>query len=287
MDLENLQSELLERKFKFWEYFTVSFEFLIKFLKENKKMMITFFAFVFMMIIASSYLKIVDVNNSINYNLGAESEEYGSELLTRLMIFLAIMSYIVIGVTYTVIFLKTVLKIEKKEEKIDAFDVMGIIGKLIMLVGFYILVVIPLSIPFMVIFAISPLLRTPIVILFSILFFSIIPYFYMIYFARHKGIIASLKYSFVLAKGNRLRIIVPMIILSLSNSILVNVIVEFGSYLMDKNFDFNFLIILSTFILETVQSFGFIYALILGSVIFLNVEYYYQKENGNTLYEKV
>ena len=285
MDLENLQSELLERKFKFWEYFTVSFEFLIKFLKENKKMMITFFAFVFMMIIASSYLKIVDVNNSINYNLGAESEEYGSELLTRLMIFLAIMSYIVIGVTYTVIFLKTVLKIEKKEEKIDAFDVMGIIGKLIMLVGFYILVVIPLSIPFMVIFAISPLLRTPIVILFSILFFSIIPYFYMIYFARHKGIIASLKYSFVLAKGNRLRIIVPMIILSLSNSILVNVIVEFGSYLMDKNFDFNFLIILSTFILETVQSFGYIYALILGNIVFLNVEYCYQKENGNTLYE--
>ena len=109
----------------------------------------------------------------------------------------------------------------------------------------------------------------------------------MIYFVRHKGIIASLKYSFVLAKGNRLRIIVPMIILSLSNSILVNVIVEFGSYLMEKNFDFNFFIILSTFILETVQSFGFIYALILGSVIFLNVEYYYQKENGNTLYEKV
>ena len=287
MNLENLQNELLERKFKFWEYFIVSFEFLIKFLKENKKMIITFFAFVFIIIIALSYVKIEDVKNSINQNLVPDSEEHNMSLGTEIMLVLMVISCIVTAIMYIVILLKIVLKIEKKEEKIDAFDVMGIIGKFIMLAGFYILVAIPLSIPFMVIFAISRFLRIPIFILFSILFYSIIPYFYMIYFVRHKGIIASLKYSFVLAKGNRLRIIVPMIILSLSNSILVNVIVEFGSYLMDKNFDFNFLIILSTFILETVQSFGFIYALILGSVIFLNVEYYYQKENGNTLYEKV
>ena len=287
MNLENLQNELLERKFKLWEYFIVSFGLFIKFFKENKKKMITFFIFVLIIIIASSYFKIVDINSSTNHNLKAESVEYDSGLLTRLMIFSAIMSYIVIGVTYIVVFLKTVLKIERKEEKIDAFDVLGIIGKMIVLAGFYVLIAIPLLIPFMVLFAVSRFLRIPAFILLSILFYSIIPYFYMIYFIRHKGIIASLKCSFILAKGNRLRIIVPMIILSLLNSILYNAVIEIVSYLVGINFDINFLRILSTFILEIVQNFGFIYILILVSVIFLNVEYYYQKENGNTLYEKV
>ena len=45
MNLENLQNELLERKFKLWEYFIVSFGLFIKFFKENKKKMIMFFIF--------------------------------------------------------------------------------------------------------------------------------------------------------------------------------------------------------------------------------------------------
>lgn len=292
MDLENLQKELFERKFKFGENIKVSFEFLKRFMKENKKLVSILYVCLVVSTMVSIYSGSIKALTTKTYmETGIIIQEYYSLPMLMFMNIINILSFVVVIIVAIInktILLKTSEKIEN--QKTDSRK-MTIFFKLLVLYGAFLIVAIPsivLLLIFFYLFSNGNLttgITTIVMSLIPILLLFIFPYFEPIFFIRDKSIIDSLKGNWGLAKRNRIRLVAPLAILDIINIFLSTIIIWGSGYLIfNTDFSFHILILLGipiAIIFGIIQLFTSLYSNILSGIIFLNVEYQYLKENGN------
>ena len=109
-------------------------------------------------------------------------------------------------------------------------------------------------------------------------------YFEVYYIQDDTGIISSINYSYQLSKGNRLRKIIPGIVLILI-SIIPTFVIAFGILQVFRISFWFGIIVIAIFIVGVV--FVGIYLQVLSSVIFLNVEYdFLKKQESNNEIEE-
>ena len=293
MDLENLQKELFERKFKFGENIKVSFEFLKRFMKENRKLVSILYVCLVVSTMISIYLvSMMAFSKKIYMKTGIIIQEYYTLKMLMFMSIMTILSFVVmvtVNIIAKIILLKTSERIEN--QKTDLRKMTIFLKLLIIYVVFFIVEILftfLMEIFFYLFFngklttEITTIIRSLILTIFLLFGF---PYFEQIFFIRNKSITDSLKGNRVLAKRNRIRLVAPIAILSLVRMFL-SMIILFGNGYLVFNTDFSLLQILIlgipiAIIFGIIELFIVLYSNILSGIIFLNVEYQYLKENGN------
>lgn len=273
--MENLKQKLSERYWKIDEYFNESWEILKNLIKSKWGMALVFF----------SFFMTLDKNNDFSVIIYC--------FATIVTVFMLMFS------------IKRIVKIIegtelKKRNILKKTLIIGIIIGLISIIGLGMLLFNPLVL--MLEDGVTPVpvnvnerILLPIlsrtIIFYAILFIIYILnflFFRNIYLIRDVKFIEALKYSIHISKGNRMRILIPIIILTFINFIIVSagyfiaVILSIaGMVILDYLF-FGIMNILITIIV--------LYTIILSVMIYLNVEYMdfiNEKVNINEAIEKI
>lgn len=256
--MENLKQKLSERYWKIDEYFNESWEILKNLIKSKWGMALVFF----------SFFMIVDENNVFSVII-----YFFATIVTVFMLMFSI---------------KRIVKIIegtelKKRNILKKILIIGIIIGLISIIGLGMLLFNPLVL--MLEDGVTPVpvnvnetILLPILSR-TIIFYAILFIIYMlnflffpnIYLIRDVKFIEALKYSIHISKGNRMRILIPIIILTFINFIIVSagyfmaVILSIAGMVILYYLFFGIMNILITIIV--------LYTIILSVMIYLNVEY--------------
>ncbi len=256
--MKNLKQKLSERYWKIDEYFNESWEILKNLIKSKWGMALVFF----------SFFMIVDENNVFSVII-----YFFATIVTVFMLMFSI---------------KRIVKIIEGTElkKINILKkilIIGIIIGLISIIGLGMLLFNPLVL--MLEDGVTPVpvnvnetILLPILSR-TIIFYAILFIIYMlnflffpnIYLIRDVKFIEALKYSIHISKGNRMRILIPIIILTFINFIIVSagyfiaVILSIAGMVILYYLFFGIMNILITIIV--------LYTIILSVMIYLNVEY--------------
>lgn len=273
--MKNLKQKLSERYWKIDEYFNESWEILKNLIKSKWGMALVFF----------SFFMTLDKNNDFSVIIYC--------FATIVTVFMLMFS------------IKRIVKIIegtelKKRNILKKTLIIGIIIGLISIIGLGMLLFNPLvlmledgvtPVPVNVNETILLPILSRTIIFYAILFIIYILnflFFRNIYLIRDVKFIEALKYSIHISKGNRMRILIPIIILTFINFIIVSagyfiaVILSIaGMVILDYLF-FGIMNILITIIV--------LYTIILSVMIYLNVEYMdfiNEKVNINEAIEKI
>ena len=274
MNLENIQKKLFERKLDTTEYFKTAFDVYREFLKNNK--LLVFLTYLLMLaIIGTDFF-----NRYLIFKIVIHEDKSPKTVLMLTVFGILELIFSIIQSFLTGYYLKKiVMEIEDKKE----FNFKKFILKILRFISIqYCLVLV-----FMVIVELLKISSLGIISLILQITVIIIAIKYFLYFEAYyihdnTGIISSIDYSHQLSKGNRLRKIIPGVILILI-SIIPVLVIAFGIL---QVFEMSFwlgIIVVAIFIVGAV--FAGIYLQTLSSVIFLNVEYNYlknQEEKNNT-----
>ncbi len=244
--MKEIRNDLSNNKLRIPEYYAKATNVFKIMLKEDKKWLFTFIfleLFTTVLILYNSYLKKIGV----------------FELENNTISMLSILIYTFIN---TLFINKIITKIEEKKE----LTLCQIILRTLIWIG--------------LVFVLS-LLRTDTYNSFEILNFKLLRYFLLIavvfiyfnilYFSfilisKNMSFIEIIKYNFELSKGNRLRMIIVLAPITLLNSSLIRL--EQSGHI-----PLFFLVII-----EIIKVFVSFYVSILGTLIFLNVDYINRKE---------
>ncbi|WP_369714734.1 hypothetical protein [Leptotrichia alba] len=276
MNLENIQKKLFERKLDTTEYFKTAFDVYREFLKNNK--LLVFLTYLLMLaIIGTDFF-----NRYLIFKIVIHEDKSPKTVLMLTVFGILELIFSIIQSFLTGYYLKKiVMEIEDKKE----FNFKKFILKILRLISIqYCLVLV-----FMVIVELLKMSSLGIISLILQITVIIIAIKYFLYFEAYyihdnTGIISSIDYSHQLSKGNRLRKIIPGVILILI-SIIPVLVIAFGIL---QVFEMSFwlgIIVVAIFIVGAV--FAGIYLQTLSSVIFLNVEYDFLKkrEKNNEIEE--
>ena len=271
MDFQNLQDELIEKKLNLTEYLKKSKDVVKVFLKENKICTIFFIiANIWMLFCAAFEKKLTSESYVRLYN----SFRY---LISMLNTVASVYS----NIFYTAAIMKIGFKIENRE---DEFTFKKLFLKFLMLTLVYFIVsmlggflILPAAI--ILLYSKASLVGIVIagIIIIAIIVFVVIMflYFIQIYCIRKMMIFDVFQYNLEISEGNRMRAIIPIIIFVLLNAILR---VPFSLHLFDK---IPLIIIFPISVIGgIISSFLGIFIVIMGVIIFLNVEYDYLKKQG-------
>lgn len=276
MNLENIQKKLFERKLDTTEYFKTAFDVYREFLKNNK--LLVFLTYLLMLaIIGTDFFNRYLIFKIVIH----EDKSPKTVLMFTIFGILELIFSIIQSFLTGYYFKKIVMGIEDKKE----FNFKKFILKILRLISIqYCLVLV-----FMVIVELLKISSLGIISLILQITVIIIAIKYFLYFEAYyihdnTGIISSIDYSHQLSKGNRLRKIIPGVILILI-SIIPVLVIAFGIL---QVFEMSFwlgIIVVAIFIVGAV--FAGIYLQTLSSVIFLNVEYDFLKkrEKNNEIEE--
>lgn len=250
MGTEDLKDSL-RNNFLMMEYFDKSFSFFSKFLKRNKGLLA---AYVLISIISNLFARFINLD--------------GIKIETLFL-------YLVLS--FLIFFLPTTLLIKKIQNKM-VVDIEGINAeisykKLFLKIIKYILTIFVFVVIASIVVGIVALIsRTLAIILYvggAIFIILNILYFENLYYIRDVKIIDAAKYNFHLCKGNRLRIIIPTLIVFIFATLInipFNILREIS----------NNLIILNCTVISInsiLNSLILIFYMMLITLIFLNVEY--------------
>ena len=276
MNLDNIQKKLFERKLDTTEYFKTAFDVYREFLKNNK--LLVFLTYLLMLaIIGTDFF-----NRYLIFKI-VINEDRSPKIVSMLMVFgILELIFSIIQLFLTGYYLKKiVMEIEDKKE----FNLKKFILKILRLVSIqYCLIlgftVIVESLKMVSLGIISLILQITAIII-AVKYFL---YFEVYYIQDDTGIISSINYSYQLSKGNRLRKIIPGIVLILI-SIIPTFVIAFGILQVFRISFWFGIIVIAIFIVGVVLA-G-IYLQVLSSVIFLNVEYDFLKkrEKNNEIEE--
>ena len=271
MDFQNLQDELIEKKLNLTEYLKKSKDVVKVFLKENKLWTIFFIiANVWMLFCAAFEKKLTSESYVGLYN----SFRYLISMLNTV-------APVYSNLFYTAVIMKMGFKIENRE---DEFTFKKLFLKFLMLTLVYFIVsmlggflILPAAI--ILLYSKASLVGIVIagIIIIAIIVFVVIMflYFIQIYCIRKMMIFDVFQYNLEISKGNRMRAIIPIIVFVLLNAILR---VPFFLRLFDK---IPLIIIFPiSAIAGIISSFLGIFILVMGVIIFLNVEYDYLEKQG-------
>ena len=289
MNFENLQKDLFERKLKLKEYFSKTFKLLKVFLKENKLWFILLTAGNTWIFFSSILQQQIAIDIRIAENVGNNREILGGLFLNLLIIFSIFIVSLVLGLLRVIIYTKAGYRIEGREKE---YRFENAFVKYLKYIGLYLIFVVAIMIIVMalvlltIILAIATreidsvfveyiIIAIPLIVYIAIilLFVLNILYFFPIFYIRNMKVWDSFKYNLELSKKNRLRIIVPVIIIALVNLVFI---IPFSFQI------FNFLPSLITFLISIICGFfsGIfgIADILMKVIVFLNVEYDYLKK---------
>jgi len=271
MDFQNLQDKLIEKKLNLTEYFKESKEVVKVFLKENKLWTVFFIiANIWMLFCAAFEKKLTSESYVRLYN----SFRYLISMLNTV-------APVYSNLFYTAAIMKIGFKIENRE---DEFTFKKLFLKFLMLTLVYFIVsmlggflILPAAI--ILLYSKASLVGIVIagIIIIAIIIFAVIMFLYsiQIYCIREMMIFDVFQYNLEISKGNRMRAIIPIIIFVLLNAVIR---VPFSLRLFDK---IPLIIIFPiSAIAGIISSFLGIFIVIMGVIIFLNVEYDYLKKQG-------
>ena len=288
MNFENLQKDLFERKLNLGEYFAKTFELLKVFLKENKLWFILLAIGNAWLLFSNILMQHIGISLKIAESTGDNRGIIGALFSNLLVLFgIAIVS-LGLGLLRVIIYMKSGYKIEGKEKE---YRFENAFIKYLKYIGMYLLFVIAIAVIIMILFLIVAILAVATrgihsnfvgYILIAIAYVAIILafilnvlYFFQIFYIRNMKIWDSFKYNLKLSKKNRLRIIVPVIIIALASLIFV---VPFVFSVFD------FLPIYVGFAASVICGFfsGIlgVAGIVMNIVVFLNVEYDYLKKQA-------
>ena len=271
LDFQNLQDELIDKKLNLIEYLKRSKEVVKVFLKENKLWTVFFIiANIWMLFWAAFEKKLTSESYVRLYN----SFRYLISMLNTV-------APVYSNLFYTAVIMKMGFKIENRE---DEFTFKKLFLKFLMLTLVYFIVsmlggflILPAAI--ILLYSKASLVGIVIagIIIIAIIVFVVIMflYFIQIYCIRKMMIFDVFQYNLEISKGNRMRAIIPIIVFVLLNAILR---VPFFLRLFDK---IPLIIIFPiSAIAGIISSFLGIFILVMGVIIFLNVEYDYLEKQG-------
>ena len=264
MYLENLREKIFKKDLGIGETFSAAFDLFKIILKENK--LLAFFQFILIFIpFANGYYSRVWVNIISFY-------EYLITIFFLLNFVLAF-AFTVANNYFIAYFLRKIaLKVEGRADK---FSAKGILIKLLTLLGIGVGLRIILSVLENLSF-IGAFLALLAYITVIVVFVWALLYFYDVYYIRNLTLSESIDYSLKLSEGNRLKKIIPGIIL-IVGFIIGIMIIDFPipRILLDRIGTFLIVIVFSVII-----SLFLLYFMTLQIVIYLNVENNYLKNEG-------
>ena len=256
--MENLKQKLSERYWKIDEYFNESWEILKKLIKSKWGMALVFFSFLMTLNEDSTFSVIIF---------------FFATIVTVFMLMFSIKRIV-----------KLIEGTElKKRNILKKILIIGIIIGLISIIGLGMLLFNPLvlmledgvtPVPVNVTETILLPILSRTIIFYAILFIIYMLnflFFQNIYLIRDVKFIEALKYSIHISKGNRMRILIPIIILTFINFIIVSagyfiaIILSIAGMVILYYLFFGIMNILITIIV--------LYMIILSVMIYLNVEY--------------
>lgn len=292
MNFENLQKDLFERKLNLGEYFAKTFELLKVFLKENKLWFILLTIGNAWLLFSNILMQRIGISLKIAESTGDNRGIIGALFSNLLVLFGIVIVSLGLGLLRVIIYMKSGYKIEGKEKE---YRFENAFFKYLKYIGLYLLFVIAITVVVMILILITTILgiainkatnsvfvgytiiAIPIIIYIAIILAFILNtlYFFQIFYIRNIKVWESFKYNLKLSKKNRLRIIVPVIIIVLASLIFV---VPFVFSVFD------FMPIYVGFAASVICGFfsGIlgVTGIIMNIVVFLNVEYDYLKKQA-------
>lgn len=292
MNFENLQKDLFERKLNLGEYFAKTFELLKVFLKENKLWFILLALGNAWLLFSNILMQHIGISLKIAESTGDNRGIIGALFSNFLVLFGIVIVSLGLGLLRVIIYMKSGYKIEGKEKE---YRFENAFFKYLKYIGLYLLFVIAITVVVMILILITTILgiainkatnsifvgytiiAIPIIIYIAIILAFILNtlYFFQIFYIRNIKVWESFKYNLKLSKKNRLRIIVPLIIIALASLIFV---VPFVFSVFD------FMPIYVGFAASVICGFfsGIlgVAGIIMNIVVFLNVEYDYLKKQA-------
>lgn len=292
MNFENLQKDLFERKLNLGEYFAKTFELLKVFLKENKLWFILLALGNAWLLFSNILMQHIGISLKIAESTGDNRGIIGALFSNFLVLFGIVIVLLGLGLLRVIIYMKSGYKIEGKEKE---YRFENAFFKYLKYIGLYLLFVIAITVVVMILILITTILgiainkatnsvfvgytiiAIPIIIYIAIILAFILNtlYFFQIFYIRNIKVWESFKYNLKLSKKNRLRIIVPVIIIVLASLIFV---VPFVFSVFD------FMPIYVGFAASVICGFfsGIlgVAGIIMNIVVFLNVEYDYLKKQA-------
>ena len=292
MNFENLQKDLFERKLNLGEYFAKTFELLKVFLKENKLWFILLALGNAWLLFSNILMQHIGISLKIAESTGYNRGIIGALFSNLLVLFGIVIVSLGLGLLKVIIYMKSGYKIEGKEKE---YRFENAFFKYLKYIGLYLLFVIAITVVVMILILITTILgiainkatnsvfvgytiiAIPIIIYIAIILAFILNtlYFFQIFYIRNIKVWESFKYNLKLSKKNRLRIIVPVIIIVLASLIFV---VPFVFSVFD------FMPIYVGFAASVICGFfsGIlgVAGIIMNIVVFLNVEYDYLKKQS-------
>ena len=292
MNFENIQKDLFERKLNLGEYFAKTFELLKVFLKENKLWFILLALGNAWLLFSNILMQHIGISLKIAESTGDNRGIIGALFSNFLVLFGIVIVSLGLGLLRVIIYMKSGYKIEGKEKE---YRFENAFFKYLKYIGLYLLFVIAITVVVMILILITTILgiainkatnsvfvgytiiAIPIIIYIAIILAFILNtlYFFQIFYIRNIKVWESFKYNLKLSKKNRLRIIVPVIIIVLASLIFV---VPFVFSVFD------FMPIYVGFAASVICGFfsGIlgVAGIIMNIVVFLNVEYDYLKKQA-------
>ena len=253
MGIEDLKDSL-HNNFSLMEYFDKSFSFFSKFLRENKGLVI---AYILISIISNLSARFINLD-------GIKTETLFSSVLLAFLIFL-------------IFYFPTTLLIKKIQNRM-VVDIEGISAEvsykeLFLKIIKCVLAIFVLIVVATVIVRIVALISRQLAIILyvgGVVFIALhLLYFNSLYYIRDVKIFDAVTYNVHLCKGNRLRIIIPSVIVCIF-AILVNIPFNILRVISGNLLIFNYAVISVNSILNSLI---LIFYTMLVTLIFLNVEY--------------
>ena len=260
MDLENVRKEILGVKLDISEYFRVAFSVFKILLKENKLLMF----FSFLITLTGVVSGVIVIGEQI---IGeAEMYEY-YDIVTKLILAFMSIVYLIFNIGSPFFkgyfFRKVAFKLENNTNNLN-------LGKLSIKVLKLLGVVLVLSVISIFAEKISSFIGS-IVTIWALL------YFFEAYYIRNLGLKDSANYSLELSKGNRYRVIVPNLIVGIPS--LIGIVSAVFILSNQRN---GFIILGFFFLFTIIAAIVLLYMEIFNIVVFLNVEYNYLKNRGES-----
>ena len=277
MDFENLQRELFDKKLKMVEYFKKTFEILKIFLKENKLC-----ASLFAIGNIWTFFSNATVQNIlIKMQIAGQVEDREAILeavVSALLIFSGILLVsLCLGLLRGIIYTKVAYKIENRESE---YKFRNVFFKYLTFIGIYLLFCIIMSVIVTIFSLITKNFNSRFLeyIMYGVYFIIVIVvalnilYFMQTLYIRNIKVLEAFKYNLALSKKNRLRILIPTLIITAINLVFV---LPFST----KLFVFmpSYVVFLIAVVCGFISSMLGIAVIIMNTVIFLNVEYDYLK----------
>jgi len=287
MDFENLQRELFDKKLKMVEYFKKTFEILKIFLKENKLCASLFAIGNIWTFFYNTTIQNVVIKMQIAIQV--EDREAVLEAIASafLIFFGVILVCLCLGLLIGVIYTKVAYKIEGRESD---YKFKNVFFKYLTFIGIYVLFYIAIGIIILIILV--PVRIFSIItknfnsrfleyIMYGVYFIIVIVvtlntlYFMQTLYIRSIKVLEVFKYNLALSKKNRLRMLIPKLIITAINFVFI---LPFSTKLLV--FMPSYVVFLIAVVCGFISSILVIVGIIMNTVIFLNVEYDYLKRQA-------